>query len=345
MVAARSCIALADALRFDELLDVRRDEPNELAKFYVGNRAGLDPVIDRPLRNSQPIGSLALVPKSDVRSCLCRHYTTCTMSIAHFRLDIIMKAKELAERCKIGRSWLNELTRRGEVPGARLTLTGRWIYPGETGDLRRFIKETRRRSDTVRRQQLNVTADVCEKRLRDQQKKISALRAASARFPAATTTSPVTRAERRLEKLKAEFASDYLASRDVAVKAGCSQRRVTRLALTIPGCERMGGHFVFKKSDELLDWIRLDVTTRNRAAKRRAVRYWRRIPHTPNLSLLFSLQLVRFRFYLHKYEKQLSQMSEHSKAQLDSEMCILLEAVNNLRSLTSSAKYSPLFMG
>src|SRR4051794_20863567 len=110
-----------------------------------------------------------------------------------------MRALELAAKCKIRRSWLNELSRRGEVPGARQSATGRWVYPDETPELNRFIRETGRRSEWVRRQQLNVTAAACEKRLRDQKRFLRAVIAAAKRYPSRESTQVVRRAEKKLD--------------------------------------------------------------------------------------------------------------------------------------------------
>jgi hypothetical protein len=238
-------------------------------------------------------------------TCSCiylRYRVNRTFPTGHF-----IRAKDLAAKCKICRSSLNESSRRGKVPGAHQRENGRWDYPDHPR-LPEFIRTTRRRSEFVRRKQLNLTAAEFERRLRQAKADLKTATDAAKRFPSNESQALVKRCEARIMQLNAERQSDYLLTRDVADKASCSQRRVAKLGLEIPGCERLGGRFIFRKSEDLSQWIHRDVTKRKRQERQRAARQaasslqGRQQSHQQNFGSFAAMYINKF---IAEWEKQL----------------------------------------
>jgi predicted DNA-binding transcriptional regulator AlpA len=244
-----------------------------------------------------------------------------------------MRANDLAAKCKIRRSWLNELSRCGKVPGAYQSKSGRWVYP-DSPELAEFIRTTRRRSELVRRQQLNVTVAEFERRLRRAKADLKAATDAAKRYPSNKSRALVVRQRAaRIKQLNAERESDYLSTRDLADKVSCSQRRISMQALQIPGCERLGGRFIFRKSEEdLSEWIHREVTKRKRQERQRAAKLLN--PHEPNFYSFVAKYLTNFQA---KWEKQLSRRplsnwADPELEQVESQLEPIVEDMNGIKA-------------
>jgi DNA-binding transcriptional MerR regulator len=158
-----------------------------------------------------------------------------------------IKTGKVVSRTGLSRQTISKHAALGNIPGARRTPSGRWVFTQSKmlDDLMARVG----RATRIRRRKFYLHQDEAE--IRRLQHKVAKIR----------TQATSRGAKRRLRELTAEIQrrrialGHHLTAREIAKATGRSRRWVTGRARSIPGVRVLQNKFVFAKSDALSNWI------------------------------------------------------------------------------------------